>query len=77
MPKQNQPITRRTNAEKESVASTREHHGKHRENDEALPGRGSTKGGLNRSSGTGGRKQNSGLPKGNSSKTRGSRGSRS
>jgi hypothetical protein len=76
MPKQKQPVTRRPNAEEERGTGTREYHGKHREEDEALPGRGSTKGGLNRSSGTSGRKQNTGLPKGNSSKTRGSRGSR-
>lgn len=53
MPKQERPITQRPKVEDESTGNGTEFHGKHREDDEALPGRGSTKGGLNRQSGGG------------------------
>jgi hypothetical protein len=62
MPKQKQPITQRPKAEDESVGSGGQRKGKHREEDEALPGSGGTKAGLNRASGTGGEKQNEGRP---------------
>jgi hypothetical protein len=72
MPKQERPITERPNPAEGSVQEPREHHGKHREDDEALPGTGSTKGGLNKGSGAG-QKQNTGKPKGDSGKPRGLR----
>jgi hypothetical protein len=53
MPKQRQRITERPKVEDESTGNGSEFHGKHREGDEALPGRGSTKGGMNRDSGDG------------------------
>lgn len=53
MPQQNRPITRRPKTEDESTGNGSELHGKHREDDEALPGKGSTKGGLNRDAGGG------------------------
>jgi hypothetical protein len=49
MPQQNRPVTDRPKVEDESVGNGSEQHGRHREGDEALPGRGSGKGGLNRS----------------------------
>src|SRR4051812_35626583 len=60
MPHRKKPITQRPKIEDESTGNPREHHGKHREADEALPGTGGTKGGLNKRSGGGtlGRKQN-------------------
>lgn len=48
MPKQEQPITHRPKVEDESTGRGSEHHGVHRQEDEALSGRGSTKGGTNR-----------------------------
>lgn len=52
MPQRNQPITKRPKVEDESIGEPpAEEHGKHRERDEALPGKGSEKGGLNRESG--------------------------
>ena len=51
MPQQKQPITRKPKVEDEHTGSGSEKHGKHREQDEALPGKGSTKGGLNKQSG--------------------------
>ena len=51
MPRQNRPITHAPTEERSSVGHGSEYHGKHREEDDALPGRGSTKGGLNRSGG--------------------------
>jgi hypothetical protein len=51
MPQRKQPIKERPKVEDESTGSPSEHHGKHREQDEALPGKGSTKGGLNKQSG--------------------------
>ena len=51
MPQQKQPITRRPKVEDESTGRGTEKHGKHREGDEALPGSGGSKGGLNRESG--------------------------
>jgi hypothetical protein len=73
MPKQRQPITERPKVEDESTGNGSEFHGKHREGDEALPGRGSTKGGMNRDSsdGTRGGMQNEGRSEGNSNKPSG------
>ena len=51
MPQQKQPITRKPKVEDESTGHGSEKHGKHREQDEALPGSGGTKGGLNRDAG--------------------------
>jgi hypothetical protein len=51
MPQRKEPIKERPKAEDESTGNPPERHGKHRENDEALPGKGSTKAGLNKQSG--------------------------
>ncbi len=51
MPQEKQPITQKPKVEDEHTGSGSEKHGKHREQDEALPGKGSTKGGLNKDSG--------------------------
>ena len=51
MPQQKQPITQKPKVEDEHTGHGSEKHGKHREQDEALPGKGSTKGGLNKDSG--------------------------
>jgi hypothetical protein len=51
MPQRDKPVKARSKAEDESTGNPSEHHGKHREQDEALPGKGSTKGGLNKQSG--------------------------
>lgn len=51
MPQEKQPITRKAKVEDESLGHGSEKHGKHKEQDEALPGKGSTKGGLNKDSG--------------------------
>jgi len=51
MPKQKQPITERPKVEDESIGTGTERHGKHREEDEALPGKGDDKGGLSKYSG--------------------------
>ena len=51
MPQQKQPITQKPKVEDESIGHAAEKHGKHKEQDEALPGKGSTKGGLNKDSG--------------------------
>ncbi len=51
MPQREKPIKARSKAEDESTGNPSEHHGKHREQDEALPGEGGTKGGLNTESG--------------------------
>ena len=48
MPQQEKPVTQRPKDHDETTGDGREQHGKHRETDEALPGRGSTKGGLNK-----------------------------
>lgn len=51
MPQQKRPIVERPKVEDESTGRGTEQHGKHREDDEALAGRGSSKGGLNRDAG--------------------------
>ncbi|HEX6589528.1 MAG TPA: hypothetical protein VF039_10930 [Longimicrobiales bacterium] len=51
MPQRNEPVTKKSKVEDESLGHGSEKHGKHREQDEALPGKGSSKGGLNRDSG--------------------------
>jgi hypothetical protein len=51
MPQQKKPITERPGVEDESTGTGSEFHGTHRQDDEALPGRGSEKGGLNRNAG--------------------------
>ena len=51
MPQEKQPITKKAKVEDESVGHGSVKHGKHKEQDEALPGKGSTKGGLNKDSG--------------------------
>jgi hypothetical protein len=74
MPQRKQPITEKPKVEDESTGSEpAERHGLHRQEDEALPGGGGAKGGLNKTSGTGGRgtKQNEGLPRGDSHKPSG------
>lgn len=53
MPQQNRPITRAPKDHDESTGNGSERHGKHREEDEALAGKGSTKGGMNRDAGAG------------------------
>jgi hypothetical protein len=75
MPKQKGPIKQRPTVEDESTGNGSEYHGAHRDDDEGLPGKGSSKGGLNRDSGGGSRgtRQNDGLSKGNSSKSSGLR----
>ena len=50
MPQRKQPITEKPKVEDESLGHGSEKHGKHKEQDEALPGKGSTKGGLNKQS---------------------------
>ena len=50
MPKQEQPITHRPKQEDESTGRGSERHDVHRQEDEALSGKGSTKGGMNRDS---------------------------
>jgi hypothetical protein len=64
MPQQKQPITQRPKVEDESIGNPREKHGLHRQRDEALPGKGGDKAGLNKYSVAGGTKQNTGRPKG-------------
>jgi hypothetical protein len=73
MPQRKQPITEKPKVEDESTGTGTERHGLHRQNDEALPGSGGTKGGLNKNTSGGGEKQNEGLPRGDSSKSRGLR----
>ena len=51
MPQRNEPVTRKPKVEDESLGSGSEKHGKHKQQDEALPGKGSAKGGLNKDSG--------------------------
>ena len=51
MPQRKEPIKERPKVEDETTGNPSEHHGKHREQDEALPGKGSSKGGLNKQSG--------------------------
>jgi hypothetical protein len=51
MPQEKQPITKQPKVEDESTGNGSVKHGKHKEQDEALPGKGSTKGGLNKTSG--------------------------
>ena len=51
MPDRERPLKARPKEEDESTGQTTEHHGKHKEQDEALPGKGSEKGGLNKQSG--------------------------
>lgn len=53
MPQRKKPITQRPKAEDESTGNPPERHGKHRAADEALPGKGGTKAGLNKQSGGG------------------------
>lgn len=53
MPQANEPIKERPKVEDESTGNPPEKHGKHREDDEGLPGKGGTKGGLNKYSGVG------------------------
>lgn len=52
MPQREKPIKARSKAEDESTGTPNpsEQHGKHREEDEALPGKNSEKGGLNKQS---------------------------
>jgi hypothetical protein len=52
MPKQEQPITHRPKQEDEHTGRGQDRHGAHRQDDEALPGKGSEKAGLNRQSQT-------------------------
>jgi hypothetical protein len=63
MPKSNRPITERPTVEEESVGNGSERHGTHRPHDEALPGKGGSKGGLNRASEGGGAAQEGGRPR--------------
>jgi len=51
MPDRERPLKARPKEEDESTGQPTEHHGKHKEQDEALPGKGSEKGGLNKQSG--------------------------
>lgn len=52
MPQSNEPIKKRPKVEDESIGEPpAEKTGKHRERDEALPGRGGSKGGLDKESG--------------------------
>ena len=54
MPQRKEPIKERPTVEDESTGNGSERHGKHRENDEALPGDGrDRKGGLTKESGAG------------------------
>ena len=53
MPQQKRPITERPKVEDESTGNGTEFHGKHREQDEALPGSGGDKAGLNKQSAAG------------------------
>lgn len=50
MPQRKEPIKQRPKVEDESTGKPDEHHGKHQEKDEALPGKGGNKGGLNKES---------------------------
>lgn len=52
MPQREKPLKARTKIEDESTGTPNpsEHHGKHRADDEALPGKDSEKGGLNKQS---------------------------
>lgn len=73
MPHRKKPITFRPKTEDESIGNPPGRRGPHREGDEALPGKGGTKGGLNKASGAGtlGTRQNAGLPHGRSHKPKG------
>ena len=51
MPTDGQPVTKKPKVEDEHTGAGTQKHGKHREQDEALPGKGSTKGGLNKQAG--------------------------
>lgn len=51
MPKKKEPIKQRPKVEDESTGNPPEKHGKHQPGDEGLPGKGGSKGGLNRYSG--------------------------
>ncbi len=51
MPDRERPLKARPKEEDESTGKPTEHHGKHNEQDEALPGKGGEKGGLNKQSG--------------------------
>lgn len=51
MPKRKRPITQRAKVEDESIGNPPDRRGPHQPWDEGLPGRGGTKGGLNRYSG--------------------------
>lgn len=53
MPQRKRPITHRPKVEDESTGNPTDRRGPHKDVDEALPGRGGTKGGLNKYSGTG------------------------
>jgi hypothetical protein len=55
MPQRKGPIKQRPKVEDESTGNPPEHHGPHQPGDEGLPGRGGTKGGLNKYSGLQGR----------------------
>lgn len=57
MPQKKRPITQRPKVEDESTGNPPDKHGKHREDDEALPGKGGTKAGLNKYSGVARRKK--------------------
>jgi hypothetical protein len=48
MPKEKEPVTHRPKVEDENTGTGEERHGAHRGDDEALPGKGSRKAGLNR-----------------------------
>ena len=58
MPQRNEPITERPKIEDESTGEPTVHHGTHRQEDEALPGSGGDKGGLNKQSGGDTRRRN-------------------
>lgn len=57
MPKRKGPIKQRPKVEDESTGNPPERHGVHRQGDEALPGKGSRRGGLDKQAGAGGVKQ--------------------
>jgi hypothetical protein len=64
MPQQKRPITERAKDHDESTGNPPDRHGTHKERDEALPGNGGDKAGLDKYTGAGGVRQNSGTPKG-------------
>lgn len=75
MPQRPKPIKQRARFEDESTGNPPGHRGPHQPGDEALAGKGSKKGGLNRQAGDGtlGTKQNDGILHGHSHKAGGLR----